>query len=146
MNFELKLKDFFIQESRKNLIPAQKRLLENKRGVKLDNAPSNKPSTIKRKGFDHWLKDTGKTKENAFEFSATDTTLSLFVSEKPHPKSPNVTYRDLLDWHTDRYSGFYEQLPQGSLFPVRLYKEVQRQIVPQIDKGFTDAWKKFGGK
>ena len=135
MRWKLDLRNFFSNEARRNLIPAQKRLIETKRGVALDSAPDNAPATVKRKGgLNHWLKDTGETKRNVFQFEAGRTKLTLYASESHHKKWP--TYAQLIEWHTKKYSGLFQTLPRGSAFPVRLAREVQRQAKTQIYKMF----------
>ena len=139
--WNLDLTNFFVNEARRNLIPAQRRLISTKRGVLLDNAPRNKPATVKAKGFDHWLYETGKTKQNAFDYKAGKINLTLFASQERHPKGP--TYEQLIGWHTDRYSGLFTQLPVGSAFPGRLANEVVKQMKAQLGKVFDEAWRKF---
>jgi len=129
------LTHFFIREATRSLIPAQKRLIATKRGVALDDAPHNKPSTIKQKGFDHWLYETGETKKNVFKYKAGRRSLTLYASDDQHSKGP--AYSSLIDWHTQNYSGLFQQLPHGSAFPVRLAKEIYKQVKPKIYKEFV---------
>ena len=141
VNWKLDLTHFFINEATRKLIPAQKRLIETKRGVSLDSAPHNKPATVKKKGFDHWLRDSGELKKNVFQYKASKTSLTLYASDAKHTKGP--LYSELIDWHTQTYSGLFETLPRGSAFPVRLAKEVHKQATPQIYKMFTS---RFNGR
>lgn len=148
----INLKAFFDKEARKSLIPAQKKMITEKRGVRMDAAPINKPSTVKQKGFDHWLKATDETRRTGFEFESTPNRLTLFANENRHSgrrmykgeikasKREGPQYSKLIEWHTDKYSGLYTQLPVGSRFPERMVTEIYSQIAAQARTHFNRKW------
>lgn len=141
---------FFRAESKK-IISSYKRLISIRRGVSNDNAPHNARSTQLRKGKDHWLIDTGKTKQRGFKSLVRKTRLLIYASgerhsprRSKHPRigtiaKPAPSYRQLFRWHGHgsehkKYSGIFGKLPAGSQFPKRFVKEGIRQIKPQIFK------------
>ncbi len=136
----INLKKFFTKEAKKNIIgkpntvfPTYKSLLNRKKGIRLDKAPKNKESTIKQKGKDHWLVDTGKTMRNGFKFTAKKRSLRIFANPSRHSLGKKATYKNIFDWHNaERYSGVFQKLPVGSKFPERMVTEVGKQIMPQI--------------
>lgn len=165
MAFKLKLKNFFIKES-KTLIKSYKGLISKKKGVAMDRAPSNKPSTVKKKGKDHWLVDTGETKERGFAFQATDTKMRVFAPDEKHSgrstyitrrggqptgkkiyKSMNPpTYLQLFAWHNTaggRYSGVFQKVPVGSLLFDRLDTEIEKQFNSYIKNDFIKKFRRI---
>ena len=161
---KVNLKTFFSREARKNIIgtpttgyPTYKSLLQTKRGIKLDNAPENKPSVIKNKGKDHWLVNTGETMKKGILFRARSKDLLVYASPKKHSgkttyftkagiktrKSKNPpSYEQIFNWNNKRgYSGIFQSLPLGSGFPKRLVKEVGKQLLPQISKGIRKSYR-----
>lgn len=152
----MNLKEFFEREAR-NIVKTQKSLLTNKKGVaQSDQAPHNAASTIKRKGFDHWLKATDETRKNVFQFETTPSRMTLFASEEKHSgRYPYMTksgkkigqaknppkYSQLIEWHTRTYSGFYRGIPAGSQFPQRLKAEIVRQLGNNIQTRFRKFFK-----
>jgi len=132
-NFKLKLKPFFSKEG-KNTIRQYQRLITIGRGVRNDDAPHNKPSTVKKKGKDAWLQNTGETKRSGFKMRATDNRLIVFASGDKH-SSGRATYRQIFEWHNQKgYSGVFGQLPVDSKMPERFGKEVQRQFDKHLKK------------
>jgi len=155
------LKVFFDKEA-KGIIASYRRLLTMKQGVSLDPAPHNAPATIRKKGKDHWLVDTGETKREGFEFITTPNRLVIYASGKKHsgrytqmlvPEGSQrkrgqwriptrkvtrqgksrPTYRQIFRWHNQKnYSGIFGKLPVGSKFPQRFVAEVVKQLRPQI--------------
>jgi hypothetical protein len=146
MKFTLKLIPFFTREAR-TFISTYKRLIMNRQGIDLDPAPSNKQSTINRKGFNHWMVETLALKNKGFKSSVHEMGFSVFASKEQHPSSKGkkepVTYEQLFTWHNQKhYSGvFGNRLPRGSQFYQRLVKEVDHQLRPQIVKEFTQRIK-----
>lgn len=140
---KINLKKFFTKEATKNIIgkpntsyPTYKSLMRMKKGIKLDAAPPNKPSTVAKKGKNHWLVDTGKTMNSGFKFTAKPRSLRVYASSEKHslkPKAPS--FKNIFEWHNaERYSGIFQKLPVGSQFPERLVREVGRQIGPQVKR------------
>lgn len=130
------MKSFFQVES-KTVIKSYKNLLSRKLGVRLDQAPSNKPSTIKRKGRDHWFKDSGKSIRKGFSSVVTRLRMVIFASKEKHPNRSDVSYEKLFLLHNTadgRYSGVFGQLPVGSKMFQRLDKEVNKQVQLHIAK------------
>jgi hypothetical protein len=145
----LNLKAFFEKEA-KNIVATQKRLLSNKKGVAMDFAPHNAVSTAKAKGFDHWLKATDETRKNAFQYETAPNRMTLYASDKPHSGKrmykgqikqgkSHPKFEQLIEWHTDEYSGFYKGIPAGSQFGERLKTEIHRQL----DVTVKTRFKKF---
>ena len=140
----INLKKFFTKEAVRNIIgkpttnfPTYKSLIQKKKGIRLDKAPKNAKSTIKRKGNDHWLVETGATMKNGFKYTAKQRSLRVYASQDKHPKKvkKKPTYKQIFEWHNaERYSGVFQKLPVGSKFPDRLVREVGRQIMPQMNK------------
>ncbi len=135
-NFKLKLKPFFTKEG-KNLIRQYQRLITIGRGITNDSAPHNKPSTIKKKGKDAWLQNTGDTKRSGFKMRATDNRLIVFASGQKH-SSGRATYRQIFEFprvgNKTTYSGVFGQLPVDSKMPERFGKEVHRQFEAHLKK------------
>lgn len=115
----------FFEKEAKILIRKYKSLITQKRGIRDDSAPANKPSTIKQKGFDHWLLDTGDLRANGFDSDAQSMELTVFAKKERH-RGSRVSYEQLFEWHTKKYSGIFG-LPIGSQFQQRLYREYFRQ-------------------
>ena len=127
------VKTFFTKEG-KNLIRQYQRLITIGRGVKNDDAPHNKPSTVKKKGKDAWLQNTGETKKSGFKMRATDNRLLVFASGDRH-SGGRATYREIFEWHNAKgYSGVFGQLPVDSKMPERFSREVHRQLNEHIKK------------
>jgi hypothetical protein len=135
---DIDLKRFFKKEIKKNILgtyktpyPTYRSLMRMKKGVRLDHAPSNKPSTIKKKGFDHWMVETGELATHGFVYSTKPLSLLISASQRKHSsKYANPpSYHNLFNWHNQHgYSGIFEKLPVGSQFPKRLEKEIMRQM------------------
>ena len=150
---QINLKRFFLKEIKRNIIgtvgqsaPSYKSLVyKHKQGILLDSAPSNALSTIRRKGRDHWMRDTGDLAKNGFGFWAKAHTMRVYASQKRHSgkstyitksgkkkiykKKAPPTYYKLFSWHNAQgYSGVFQQLPKGSQFPKRLEKELLKQL------------------
>lgn len=155
------LKVFFDKEA-KTIIASYKSLLTKKQGVSLDPAPKNAPATIRKKGKDHWLVDTGETRREGFAFITQPTRMVIYASGKKHsgrytqmlvPEGgkkkrgqwqiptrkvirqgkSKPTYRQIFRWHNQKgYSGIFGKLPVGSGFPKRFVAEVVKQLRPQI--------------
>lgn len=143
--FAISLRAFFTKEA-KNLISTYKRLISNRQGIDLDDAPSNAPSTVAKKGFNHWMVETFELKDKGFNSKINDNGFSVFASKRTHTtkrgrKLPSKipTYEDLFTWHNaKKYSGvFGNRMPKGSQFYQRLVKEVYKQLQPQIAREFT---------
>lgn len=150
---DINLKSFFKKEIKRNIIggrnqgaPSYKSLVYKlKKGILLDPAPSNALSTIKRKGRDHWMRDTGDLSQHGFGSWAKPHTMRVYASQKRHSgKSTYITksgkkrirkskkpptYYQLFSWHNAKgYSGIFQQLPKGSQFPKRMEKEILKQL------------------
>ena len=151
----------FLKREVKNLRTQYKTLLTKKQGVLEDPAPHNTPSTIARKGKDHWMKDTGELSDNGFVIESTDMMLRISASTAPHsgrstymgvpgghagqkpgvrrPRTEKrahiskkpVTYEQLFSWHNKGYSGIFNGFPNKSGFEIRQQKEFLRQIKEQ---------------
>jgi hypothetical protein len=133
--FKLNLTALFIQEA-KNLISAYKSLLTRKIGTRGDQAPPNKPSTVKRKGKSHWMVDTGNTKNKGFLSDPQKTSLTIFASQQRH-RNRDISYEKLFLLHNTargRYSGVFGQAPVGSKIFERMDKEINRQVQRFIEK------------
>lgn len=144
-NFKLDLKKFFLNEG-KIIVKSLKRLISVKQGVKLDRAPSNKGATIKKKGFDHWLLSTGELKRLGIKFKATKDYLLIFASGKRHSGKIKTkggikkktgyipTHRELINWHTENYSGLFGELPANTKTFDRMEKELTKQLKEHLNK------------
>lgn len=149
----LNLKAFFEQQG-KSLVKTQKTLLANKKGVaQTDQAPHNAPSTIKAKGFDHWLKATDETHQNVFQYEAESNRLTLFASTAQHSGKrmykgqikqgkSHPRFEQLIAWHTTGYSGFYNGLPSGTQFFEKLKVEINRQLGENVQTRFKKYFPK----
>ena len=62
IQLKFNLRNFLAREGH-TLIKSYQRLMQVKQGISLDPAPHNAAATIKRKGKDHWMVDTGKLKQ-----------------------------------------------------------------------------------
>ena len=137
--FKLDMLPFFTIEAPK-IIRSYKNLLNKKQGVRLDQAPSNKASTIKKKGKDHWFKDSGKTIQKGFDSIANKLKLVIFASKNRHTKARRKdppTYEKLFQYHNtanNRYSGVFGSLPVGSKTLQRMNKEMTKQVQTFIFK------------
>ena len=164
MAFKLKLKNFFIRESQ-TLIKSYKSLISRKQGVALDKAPSNKPSTVKKKGKDHWMLDTGELKNKGFAFQTTNTKMKVYAPNISHSgrstyitrkggqpigkkiyksKSP-PTLRQLFEWHNTadgQYSGIFQRVPVGSKLFDRLDTEIEKQFNSYIKNDFIKNFRR----
>ena len=150
---DINLKSFFQKEIKRNIVgttgqsaPSYKSLVHrHKKGVLLDRAPSNALSTIKKKGRDHWMRDTGDLAKNGFGSWAKKHTMRVYASQTrhsglstyvkkdgkkvKHKKKNPPTYYQLFSWHNAQgYSGVFQQLPKGSQFPKRMEKEIMKQL------------------
>lgn len=126
---------FFTREA-KNLVKQYQHLMDRGVGVSLDNAPENKPSTIKKKGFSKWMVDTGELKNRGFKYLAKKDEFSVFGNSTPHSKG-GTTYNKLFEIHNTakgRYSGVFGKLPVGSKFVDRFEKEAIGQIKKHVLK------------
>lgn len=161
MKFQLDLTRFFEKEC-KTLIASYKGLLTRKQGIALDNAPSNKESTIKRKGKDHWLVDTGETRRKGFLSEANRLKMKVYANTAKHSgrstymtksegkkiyvKKDPPTYEQIFLWHNtanDRYSGIFQMIPAGSKLFERLDKEINKQVQDQIKKNIADKYSRI---
>lgn len=98
----LNLKKFFNREGR--LLRGQyKRLLTIKRGRANDDAPNNELSTVIRKGKDHWLVDTGETKDKGIGLTASRNSLRIYAKDSKH--SGDRTYMGVKGGHKGRKKG-----------------------------------------
>ena len=134
--FKLNLTQLFTQEA-KNIISSYKSLLSRRLGTRLDQAPSNKPSTIKRKGFDKWMVDSGNTKDKGFLSKVTKITMSIFASKQRHTNRSDISYEKLFQLHntaSGRYSGVFGQAPVESKIFERMDREINRQVQKFITK------------
>ena len=80
---KLNLKKTFDREAG-ILVSSYKTLITKRRGVRQDDAPDNKPSTIETKGRNHWLKDTSETKNNVFKKRTGKLFMEVFSSTAKH--------------------------------------------------------------
>lgn len=148
IKLQFNLRPFLAGEGVK-LISAYKRLMQVKQGVSLDPAPNNAPSTVRRKGKDHWMVDTGKLKRSGFKSQSWPMRLRVFASPEIHSirtskrsgKTWRVTHEQLFLYHNQghpekRYSGVFNKFPAGSNFPDRFSREVYRQMRPQLEREF----------
>lgn len=140
----------FLQREGLTLIKSYKRLMAVKQGISLDAAPHNAASTVKRKGKDHWMVDTGKLKRQGFKMQAWPMRLKVYASTDVHThgKKRAVTHEDLFQWHNQghagkTYSGVFNKFPAGSRFPERLSTEVFKQMRPQVEKAFSRRIKRM---
>lgn len=153
MKIKVRLRPFFEREA-KTLTREYKKLITTRKGVSLDKAPNNAAATIKQKGFNHWLVNTGETKNKGFRHKAHNKGFKVFANPAKHSgrylyvkhkngepvetvikrsKNSKATYEDIFDWNNQKnYSGVFEFLPVGSRMPQRLDKELAKQIQPQI--------------
>jgi len=143
IQLKFNLRNFLAREGH-TLIKSYQRLMQVKQGISLDPAPHNAAATIKRKGKDHWMIDTGKLKRSGFRMLTWPMRLKVYASTDIHTrgKKRDVSYEDLFLWHNQghigkRYSGIFNKFPAGSRFPERLSTEVYRQMRPQLEKAFT---------
>jgi len=130
--------------------------MNKKMGVRLDKAPDNKPSTVKRKAKNHWLVHTGETMKRGFKFKARKRDLLVYANPQKHSgktyymtkggkkaykqKKP-PTYKQLFIWNNAvGYSGVFQKLPVGSKFPKRMIAEVGRQLHGNITKGIKKRY------
>jgi hypothetical protein len=93
---------FFTKEA-KTLISSYRRLLTQKKGVRMDPAPGNAPSVIARKGKDHWLMDTKDLYRNGFKSTASDYRLLVYASTDKH--SGRSTYMGVPGGHVGQKPG-----------------------------------------
>lgn len=121
---KLNLIKLFNKES-KTLIKTYKTLLTKKQGVKIDKAPSNKLSTIQRKGRDHWLKDTNETYNNVFKRSVGRVSFIVFSSDSNH--SGKRTYMGVKGGHVGKRRGVRRPRDQK-----RIVQSKQRPSYSQI--------------
>ena len=143
-NFQLDLRLFFSQAT-KTLIASYKNLLSKRQGVRLDDAPQNANSTIARKGKDHWLVETGETKNRGFLSRFTKTMMEVFASPQRHSgktvggttRKNAPSYEKIFGmWNTagGRYSGIFGQVPANSRLFQRLDKEMNIQFQKHLTK------------
>ncbi len=165
LKIKLDFKKFFIKES-KNLIKYYKLFMKKKQGLNYDDAPSNKPSTVKKKGKDHWLVDTGETMQKGFKYRAKRLGMLVFASGQKHSgrstyikrkdgkpagkkinKSKNPPrLRQIFEWHNKKnYSGVFGELPKGSAMHARFDKEANKQVQVAIEKAMRDSVKGIKG-
>jgi len=145
--FKLNMKPFFQKESI-NIIKAYKNLIARRQGVRLDDAPNNAPSTAKSKGKNHWLVNTGETKNRGFAKTITRLVLIIFASKdkhsgryyadgKKHKRKNPPSYEKIFEWHNTaggRYSGVFQELPAGSQTLNKMEKDIVKQFNKHIAK------------
>ncbi len=85
------------------IIKSYRNLLTTKKGILGDNAPSNAPSVIARKGKDHWMMDTGDLYKNGFMSDHGSMHLRIFASDKQH--SGRYTYMGVPGGHKGQKRG-----------------------------------------
>jgi hypothetical protein len=101
---QLKLKPFFKRES--ILLRGQyRRLLTLKKGIRNDTAPSNELSTILSKGADHWLINTGETREKGIGYKAFRSGMKVYAMKNRH--SGNRVYMGVKGGHKGRKRGVH---------------------------------------
>ena len=106
---KLNLQPFFHKEAR--LLRGQyRRLLTLKKGIRNDTAPRNKPSTILSKGADHWLINTGETRDKGIGFSRTRTGMSVYAKYAKH--SGNRVYMGVKGGHKGQKRGVHRPRDQ----------------------------------
>lgn len=143
IQLKFNLRNFLAREGQ-TLIKSYQRLIQVRQGISLDPAPHNADATVKRKGKNHWMVDTGKLKRSGFKVLAWPMRLKVYASTDIHTrgKKRDVSYEDLFLWHNQghvgkSYSGVFNKFPVGSRFPDRLSVEVYKQMRPQLEKAFT---------
>jgi hypothetical protein len=87
----------FFQDEAKKLIASYRRLLTQKKGIRMDAAPHNADSTVERKGKDHWMIDTRDLYKNGFKSSASKDRMIVQASDEKH--SGRYTYMGVPGGH-----------------------------------------------
>lgn len=93
----------FFQDEAKKLVSSYRRLLTQKKGIRMDPAPSNAPSVIARKGKDHWMMDTGDLYKRGFRIFASRDTMRVYASDEKH--SGRYTYMGVPGGHKGQRRG-----------------------------------------
>lgn len=140
----------FLRQEGATLVRSYQRLIATRKGISLDPAPHNAPSTVKRKGKDHWMVHTGTLKRDGFKMQAWPMRLKVYASTEVHSRrvskrtgrTHTVTHEQLFLYHNQGhpdkpYSGVFNKFPAGSRFPERMSREVYKQMRPQLEKAFT---------
>lgn len=115
--------------------------IEEKKNINNDSFPSNSPSTIRSKGFNHWMKNKGNFIKNAFKTKSAKNYAECSISNSPS-RGGGLSYRGLAKIHLQR------GLPYA-FFGIgkRLINYIQKQwlkkeVSEDVKKGMRKApWK-----
>lgn len=103
-NFKFNFVPFFQKEA-KNLVSQYRSLLTRRKGVSLDAAPPNKPSTVEIKGKDHWLVDTGESRAKGILEKHGNGGFEIYASPSRH--SGKRTYFGVPGGHKGQRPGVH---------------------------------------
>ena len=87
-----------LQQACRFIIDDLQARIENKVDINGNPVLPNAKSTIKKKGFDHRMKDSGNFIRHAFRFSAKRTVASIFINRGKHPNS-RASYWQIGAWN-----------------------------------------------
>jgi hypothetical protein len=80
----------------KELVKDMRKRILGRRGLSNQPVHPNRPSTIKKKGFDHRMVDTGAFVKRAHYYRAKAMSVVISLYKKPHPSSNGrATYYDV---------------------------------------------------
>jgi len=83
----------------------------------MDQAPAapNMPSTAKRKGFNHRMKETGAFAANAYGYETGKLHVRIFVKDSPHPNARDgQTYEQIGAWNQKDHPEQAAHIPLAS--------------------------------
>lgn len=136
MTMDLKVKDIkgvshimTFKKIKNELLADLRRMVMQKKDVQGNDAPENKDSTIIKKGFGHWMFDSGAYVDNAFIATSDNNSATVELSTDTHPKAKEWTYKDIGLFHSQNHCpqfGISNQIKErGAQYRFWLGKDIQ---------------------
>jgi len=138
--FAINMQPILEQEAKK-LVSTYRKLLTKKQGIKKDPAPHNKPATIARKGKDHWLVDTGETKNKGFLFRAGSNYIIVTASNALH--SGKYTYMGVPEGHIGQKKGVHRPHTQKRIMQGKKRIPYKRIFSYHNKQGYSGIFQKW---
>ena len=111
------------------IINAMQRHIKNKTDVNGYPVKSNAKSTIKQKGFDHRMVNTGAFVRNAYVSEALPKYLIITLRNAPHPKGRGATYLQIGGWNQ---AGAPQQAVKGASDHFGMDKDTEYKVTKII--------------
>lgn len=137
---KLRLKDTF-ETLGQWIVDSMKRHIRSKTGIDGSKVYANRPSTIRQKGKDHRMVNTGNFLHNAHIYHADDMGLTVTLRNSPHPKS-SATYLQIGQWNQKGHSeqavdAASDHFGLDDKTANKVYDALSKEIVKQLQKQVT---------